>query len=213
MLTLPAGSKMNQFKSEHPATTYKEFKAEILNEIARCLNMPYNVAAANSANYNYASGRLDWQVYFRSIRTVRGWIEQHFTNRVFWVWLREAALIPGYFTKPIPMSSVKTLPAMSRPALDVQWFWPGAEHVDPQKEAKAQQLRLQGLTTNLAIEYAVQGRDWEVEVRQLAKEKELLDELGLKKEFAPPKELEKEDDEGQTTEDGGQESEGNEDEQ
>jgi hypothetical protein len=36
-------------KSEQP-----EFKKEILNEIARCLNMPFNVAAGNSSGYNYA---------------------------------------------------------------------------------------------------------------------------------------------------------------
>ncbi len=35
--------------AEQPATTYAEFKREILNEIARCLNMPFNVAAGNSS--------------------------------------------------------------------------------------------------------------------------------------------------------------------
>jgi capsid protein len=51
-----------------PATTYAEFKKEVLNEIARCLNMPFNVAAGNSSGYNYASGRLDHQTYFKAIR-------------------------------------------------------------------------------------------------------------------------------------------------
>ena len=43
------------------------FKHEILNEIARCVNMCYNVAVGNSSGYNYGSGRLDW-VYYRFIR-------------------------------------------------------------------------------------------------------------------------------------------------
>ena len=30
--------------------------------------MPFNVAACNSSGYNYASGRLDHQTYFKSIR-------------------------------------------------------------------------------------------------------------------------------------------------
>ena len=29
--------------------------------------MPFNVAAGNSSGYNYASGRLDWQTYFRAL--------------------------------------------------------------------------------------------------------------------------------------------------
>ena len=49
MVTLPAGWQMAQFRAEQPSTGYKEFKSEILNEIARCLNMPFNVAAGNSA--------------------------------------------------------------------------------------------------------------------------------------------------------------------
>ena len=66
MLTLPSGWDITQLKAEHPTTTYSMFKAEVINEIARCLNMPYNVAAANSSDYNYASGRMDHQVYFKS---------------------------------------------------------------------------------------------------------------------------------------------------
>ncbi len=45
LLTMPGGWKMWQLQAEQPATTYAEFKKEILNEIARCLNMPFNVAS------------------------------------------------------------------------------------------------------------------------------------------------------------------------
>ncbi|MCX7428035.1 MAG: phage portal protein [Planctomycetia bacterium] len=70
LLTMPGGWKMSQLQAEQPATTYAEFKREILNEIARCLNMPFNVAAGNSSGYNYASGRLDHQTYYKSIPTL-----------------------------------------------------------------------------------------------------------------------------------------------
>lgn len=40
LVTMPGGWKMSQMEAEQPATTYAEFKREILNEIARCLNMP-----------------------------------------------------------------------------------------------------------------------------------------------------------------------------
>jgi capsid protein len=41
LLTMPGGWKMSQLEAEQPSTTYGEFKREILNEIARCLNMPF----------------------------------------------------------------------------------------------------------------------------------------------------------------------------
>lgn len=59
------------------------------------------------------------------------------------------------------------------------WFWDRQEHVDPLKEANAQRVRLESRTTSLASEYARQGKDWETELRQIAKEQKLMDELGI----------------------------------
>jgi lambda family phage portal protein len=170
LLTMPGGWKMAQMHAEQPSTGFAEFKREILNEIARCLNMPYNVAAGNSSGYNYASGRLDHQTYFKSIRVEQSHLGAVVLDRVLAAWLDEAALIEGYLP-----DSLRTLDA----DLSHQWFWDGHEHVDPMKEASAQATRLTNHTTTLAIEYAKQGRDWETELRQRAKELELMAELGL----------------------------------
>jgi lambda family phage portal protein len=169
LVTMPGGWKMSQLQAEQPATTYAEFKKEILNEIARCLNMPFNVAAGNSSGYNYASGRLDHQTYFKAIRVDQAHLECVILDRILVAWLDEAALIPGL------------LPANLGPFVDWshQWFWDGQEHVDPAKEASAQATRLANHTTSLAHEYARQGRDWEEALRQRAKEVALMQELGL----------------------------------
>jgi capsid protein len=169
LVTMPGGWKMSQLQAEQPATTYAEFKKEILNEIARCLNMPFNVAAGNSSAYNYASGRLDHQTYFKAIRVEQAQIEDTILDRLLAAWFDEAALIPGF------------LPAGLDPFIDLDhaWFWDGQEHVDPAKEATAQATRLANHTTTLAHEYARQGRDWEDALRQRAKEIALMAELGL----------------------------------
>jgi lambda family phage portal protein len=170
LLTMPGGWRMEQMRSEQPSTTYGEFKKEILNEIARCLNMPFNVAAGNSSGYNYASGRLDHQTYFKSIRVEQSQMARTLLDRILQAWLREAILIEGYLP-----NSLRTLDS----TFEHQWFWDGHEHVDPAKEANAQQIRLTNHTTTLAHEYARQGRDWEAELRQRAKEIALMRELGL----------------------------------
>jgi len=187
LLTMPGGWKMSQMQAEQPATTYGEFKHEILNEIARCLNMPFNIAAGNSAGYNYASGRLDHQTYYKSIRVDQSQIETTVLDRVLAAWFDEAALVPGF------------LPADLGPIANFshQWFWDGQEHVDPAKEANAQATRLTNHTTTLAHEYARQGRDWEEALRQRAKETELMRELGLGVEQSQPF-TEEEDDEEET---------------
>jgi len=170
---LPDGWKLGQIKAEQPGTTYSEFKREILNEIARCLNMPFNVAAGNSSGYNYASGRLDHQTYFKSIRVEQADCDREVLDHILAAWIEEARLIAEF-------SSLGGDPVAH------QWFWDGTEHVDPAKEANAQGTRLANHTTTLAAEYARQGKDWENELRQRSKELKLMDELGLRTEDMKP---------------------------
>ena len=169
LLTMPGGWKMSQLEAEQPSTSYGEFKREILNEIARCLNMPANVARADSSGYNYASGRLDHQTYFKAIRVEQSHLEIVVLDRILAAWLDEAALIPGLLPDGLPPIA----------SWEHQWFWDGREHVDPAKEASAQATRLSSHTTTLAEEYARRGLDWEEQVRQRAKEVSLLEELGI----------------------------------
>jgi lambda family phage portal protein len=169
-LTMPFGWKMGQVRAEQPTTVYRDFKHEIINEISRCLNMPFNIAAGNSSGYNYASGRLDHQAFFKAIRIDQAYLGDMVLDRVFKAWLDEAVLIEGYLPQ-----SVRTLDA----EFPHQWFWDGFEHVDPAKEANAQSTRLANNTTTLAAEYAKCGLDWESELRQRAREVALMRELGL----------------------------------
>ena len=167
---LPGGWKLGQVHAEQPTTSYAEFKREILNEIARCLNMPFNVAAGNSSGYNYASGRLDHQTYFKSLRVDQHHLRLAVLDRLLRAWLDEAALVEGLLPQSMRVRGA---------AMPHTWFWDGVEHVDPAKEANAQATRLTNHTTTLAHEYARQGRDWEDELRQRAKELALMAELGL----------------------------------
>ncbi|MCG3181852.1 MAG: hypothetical protein BIFFINMI_04287 [Phycisphaerae bacterium] len=161
---LPDGWKLGQIDAVQPTTTYDMFKREILNEIARCLNMPYNIAACNSSGYNYASGRLDHQTYYKSIRVEQGHVEAAVLDRILDAWMAEAVRV-------FDLGGIEDWPH--------QWFWDGHEHVDPAKEASAQAQRLASNTTTLATEYARQGKDWETELRQRAREVALMNELGL----------------------------------
>ncbi len=188
LLTMPGGWKMSQLEAEQPATTYGEFKHEILNEIARCLNMPFNIAAGNSSGYNYASGRLDHQTYFKSIRVEQAHLETVVLDRVLAAWFDEAVLIPGLL--PLDVGPIAEWPH--------QWFWDGHEHVDPAKEANAQATRLANHTTTLADEFARRGQDWETQLRQRAKEMALISELGLAVADAQPPDNPEEETDDQT---------------
>jgi len=164
----PEGWEPMQIKAEQPATTYAEFKREILNEIARCLNMPYNVAACNSSGYNYSSGRLDHQTYYKSVRVEQDHLEDVVLDRILYMWLAEAVQVypelaalkrSATRTDASGLTNVSAVPRGSAianasvvvsisegvdvlegviPAVPHQWFWDGREHIDPAKEANAQ---------------------------------------------------------------------------
>jgi lambda family phage portal protein len=174
MVTLPEGWDVSQLKAEQPTTQYPAFVRQILNEIARCLQLPYNVAALDSSSYNYASGRMDHQVYAINQRVDRDTLERVMLDRVLSAWVNEASLagvVPG------------DLPPFSE--WDWSWQWDGKDHVDPAKEANAAETRLRTHTTTLAAEYAKQGKQWDVELRQRAAEVALQKELGLFVDFTP----------------------------
>ena len=175
LTTLPEGWDISQLKAEQPTSTYKDFKREILNEIARCLQLPYNVAALDSSSYNYASGRMDHQVHAMNQRVERDQLERTMLDRVLSAWVNEATLA-GVLPAGLPDFS----------EWNWAWVWDGKDHVDPAKEANAAETRLRTLTTTLASEYARQGKRWDVELRQIAAERALMRELDLVMPDAAP---------------------------
>ena len=191
LMTLPRGWDVSQIKTEQPPTTFKEFKRELINEGARPVSMPLNIALGNSEGYNYSSGRLDHQSFFRAIHVEQAYLSRHICNRVLLEWLREAARIPGYLpstrslrvgtptispaqrgdsrwhTSATLRFNAVGLPKAAKPDT-VYWFWRGQEHVDPQKEATARATNLKIGATTLPDEYAKEGKDWEPQLNQRA---------------------------------------------
>lgn len=170
MLTVPAGWKMSQLRAEQPTTTLPDFKAEIVAEAARPLNMPYNIAACNSSNYNYSSGQLDHRTFFGAVDIERGDMVRKAMTRILFAFLDEAVLVEDLVPQVFRSNA---FPA-------VEWLWGGgSSSVDPAKEATAKEIELRlGLTT-LAIECGKRRTDWQSNLIQLAREQEARASLGL----------------------------------
>ncbi len=175
MTFLPEGYTLGQVKPEQPTTGYKEFTTQILAEIARCLNIPLNVALGSSNDASYASGRMDWQTYLRSIGVEQCTMINMVLDSVFDSWVAEAQTLPEF-------AIFRDINILDIPR---QWFFDGSEHVDPLKEAKAQEVHLNNNTTTLANVYGLQGKDWEQQIEQRSREQEKLKELGLESVTTP----------------------------
>ncbi len=206
---LADGWKLGQIKAEHPNTTYSEFKREILGEIGRCMQVPVNSLLGESSQHNYASGRLDHQTFFKSIRVEQSICEQAILYPLFKTWYRDAVRIGLFKTPKKVFAQQINHPTRGRPSAGPEansgpaacWFWDGMEHVDPVKEAKAAASRIQCRTSNLAIECAKVGLDWEDVLNQASREKMRMAELGLSPtDFGPINDTTNQEDEDEETE-------------
>lgn len=185
---MPDGWKLGQIRAEQPTTSYSEFKREILGEIGRCMQVPVNILLGDSSKHNYASGRLDHQSFFKSIKVEQTSCEQVVMFPIFEAWYREALRIrlfnpPNTAVQPVKKatngSGLLQRSGSSNCGEAACFFWDGMEHVDPVKEAKAAVTRVNGNISNLAIECAKNGLDWEDVLIQKSREKKRMIELGL----------------------------------
>lgn len=165
LLTMPAGWDLSMTKAEQPTANYASFKQELLSEIARCLEVPYNIAAGNSNEASYASSRLDWQIYHKAIRLQQQYFADNALNRIYKEWYKEWRYNNPKAPKEAPKHG---------------WIWDSInEHSDPYKQAHAEAVAIQHNTTTLASIYAEKGLNWETEIRQIARERKALVDLGL----------------------------------
>jgi Bacteriophage capsid protein len=187
MLTMPAGWKLGQLDPKQPSSTHAEAVKCYLTEIARCVCSTYGCVSGDYSGYNYASGRLDNQIYRKGISVDRSKWEAEALNALFREWLREYSLLNPELGLDADEDGSHC------------WFWDGFGHADPVKEATAQQMRLANNTTTLAAECAQDGRDYLAVLRQRAKELRLMREmeipLAVNGNQVPEKDEEKKDDE------------------
>lgn len=169
LVTMPDGYEMQQLNPTHPTTTYGDFVERLVNEISRVLQMPLNIGLGNSSKYNFASGRLDIQVYLSAIKAERAECERVVLDRLFFAWLRQALLIPGYLP-----DVARTVRRWNR-----QWFWQKPPVVDPKADAIAESVRLANNSTTLADIWADQGADWREKIDQRAAEIRYAEERGI----------------------------------
>jgi capsid protein len=141
-------------QAQHPNTSYDSFNRAQISEQARPKNMPYNMAACDSSQSNYASGRLDFQPYFAGVDIERADCEDCVLDKLFTQWWREAALVFGFGDPRQP-------PERS-------WDWPNHPVADITSEASAVNMRLRNGTTTLRQVYAEAGDDYDSAVEAMA---------------------------------------------
>jgi hypothetical protein len=151
---LPNSVEPLQLKAEHPGPTYEAAHKLWLNEQGRPKAMPLNKVMCNSADYNYASGRLDFQTYYSELDVDRE-DGNDVLDKCFNVWL-DWAILTFRWLGGIPE-------AVGPGARFHTWDWPKHRVADVEAEANANRTKLESGQIFPHRLFSDQGLDWEDE--------------------------------------------------
>lgn len=184
IIGLAPGEKVHDSNPGRPNVSFDPFVLAILRQIGVALELPFEILIKHfTASYSAARAALleAWKYFFSE----RQWLVDNFCRQVYEVWMYEA-VINGRIAAPGFLSD----PMMRKAYLDSEWVGPAKGQIDELKEIKAAELRVDIGTSNLSIEAAEMGRDWEKVHPQSVKEHNARKKAGLIVEKEKPINLE-----------------------
>jgi capsid protein len=164
--TLPDGYEIGQTKPNQPIDRIEEFVRVLLRQVARCMNMPYNIVAGDFSQGSYSESNLGNQGYFRQIEEGHKDLEYSMLDRLLAAWLMEASVAQtgGDFGAPYMPASVKAaIGKITGNACDLpnhSYNWVGHEWANPSQAADADQKNLRMGFETYARVWGRKGQDY-----------------------------------------------------
>ncbi len=154
-MALPAGYKATTINPSQPQQHFDALDKRIIAEIGRGMNVPYVVAACDSSDASFASGRLDYSIYFTGIDIKRATIGEEVMDRLFVQFVREGSLVRvrnGETYIPKEVAAIIN-------DMEFSWYWDGHEIGNPIQLAQAREIDLAIGAVTLPEIYAKKGMD------------------------------------------------------
>lgn len=169
------GEDIKALESPRPGNNFETFVMRILRAAGASVGMPYEVVVKDFSRTNYSSARAALLEAWRVFRRWQLWLEFGFCTPV-WRAVIEEAFARGRIA--IPAGAPAFYDAMDA-YLAVSWIPPRPGHVDPMKETESEIAALDAGITTYAEVIAARGGDWETVMRQRARERRRMRQLGL----------------------------------
>lgn len=191
---LNKGEKISSFNPSRPNASFEAFVTKMLHSICASLGLPYILVAKDFSKTNYSNCRAALLQAYRYFK-----IRQQFLCKKLCQPSYELVLEEAWLRGEFP---VKDFYGQQHELSRAKWITPGWQWVDPLKEAEASERSISKGLSTLADECASQGKDWEENVEQRARELVKIKELEAKHgitmmdEPAPAKNLSPEDSAG-----------------
>lgn len=161
-------------KPERPSGAYDPFFRAILAEIGMALEIPFEVLLKQFQS-SYSAARAALLEAWRFFKGRRQWLAEGFCQFEYELVITEAIArglleAPGFFEDPITRQAW----------LGSRWIGDAPGQVDPLKEVKAARERMEGLLSTIQEETAqLTGGDFDQNVREMRRERLLLEDAGI----------------------------------
>ncbi|MEJ1409380.1 MAG: phage portal protein [Candidatus Sedimenticola sp. (ex Thyasira tokunagai)] len=169
------GERMNFTSANHPGPNFAEFEKSFLRNLAAGWNLTYEQLARDYSETNYSGARAGLQEVWKFFTSRRELIGGRFASSIYMLWLEEAIDKGDVQLPPGAPDFYDAKAAYSR----ARWIGPGKGEIDPLKESKAKELKMDMGTLTLEDACAEEGKDWEESLEQIAREKQKMEGLGL----------------------------------
>ncbi|MDR3265029.1 MAG: phage portal protein [Synergistaceae bacterium] len=173
-IDLPPGVEPKSLSPGRPNQAFDAFVMSLTRQIGSALGIPAELMFLHfTASYSASRGALleAWKLFFYW----RKWLATNLCQPIFFEWLCEAVLkgrvnAPGFFDDPMKAYAYSW----------AEWNGPTQGQLDPLKEVKAAEARVQnGFSTRQRETMELTGGDWELNHRQRVKEERMRRDAGL----------------------------------
>lgn len=177
-LTVPAvfpGEKLVFHTPARPNVAFAEFERACLRNISAAMGITYEQLTSDWSQVNYSSARAAIMEVWKTLYSDRVLFADNFATPIMQLWMEEE-INAGNIELPAGAPDFYEMPGAY---LSVKWIGTGRGYVDPEKEAKGANMRINTGISTLEDECGEQGKDYEEVLEQRAVEIEKMKELGL----------------------------------
>lgn len=173
---LPQGVRFEQWDPAHPTTAFGDFEKSVLRGIAAGLGVSYHSLANDLTQTSYSSirqGAIEDREFYKQLQR---FMIDHFIMPIYAEWL-ESAMTYGSVQIPLRRYGKFYNASMFQPR--------GFSWIDPLKEINAHVIALQNGLISMQDVQNNYGRDVDETFAQIARDKQLAEQYGLKMAFEP----------------------------
>ena len=181
------GTKLKLLPAGQPGGVGTVFEESLLRNVAAGAGLSYEEFAHDFSKSNYSSARAAMLNTHKGMQARKKMCADRFAGHLYALWVEEA-LARGDLPLPSGVSRDFFYEGQNKDALcAATWIGANRGQIDELKETQAAIMRIRAGLSTYEAEGARMGIDWRVLFKQAAKEKRLMEELGLEFNADPSK--------------------------